>query len=151
MTFNFMTKFVIVVVMVGWLRSSFVASRELHGLSMKARHEKWMVHHERRYENKTEKARRFEIFKKNVEFIESFNKAGDKPYRLDVNRFADMSNEEFRATHNGYVGSSSIPRASGNESFVKKYMMDCPSSVDWREMGAVTPAKYQGPQCGERI
>ncbi|KAI4304411.1 hypothetical protein MLD38_039925 [Melastoma candidum] len=135
--------------MVACVWSSCIVARELRVLtSMKARHEEWMNLHERRYDNETEKARRFQIFKENVEFIESFNKAGDKPYQLGVNRFADMTLEEFRATHTGYVRPSDIPRAMGNESFAKKYSEDVPDSVDWISAGAVTPVKYQGQQCG---
>lgn len=41
--------------------------------------------------------RRFDIFKENVRFIlESNNK--DKSYKLKLNKFADMAEEEFRRT-----------------------------------------------------
>ena len=44
--------------------------------------------------------KRFLIFENNVEFIESFNAAGNKPYKLSINHLADQTNEEFVASHN---------------------------------------------------
>ncbi|KAA8524297.1 hypothetical protein F0562_010720 [Nyssa sinensis] len=37
-----------------------------------------------------------------MERIESFNKAMNKPYKLGVNEFADLTNEEFIASHNRF-------------------------------------------------
>jgi hypothetical protein len=56
-----------------------VASRELQEPSMSARHEQWMATFGKVYADAAEKERRFEIFKDNVEYIESFNTAGNKP------------------------------------------------------------------------
>jgi hypothetical protein len=56
-----------------------VASRELQEPSMSARHEQWMATFGKVYADAAEKERRFEIFKDNVEYIESFNIAGNKP------------------------------------------------------------------------
>lgn len=49
-----------------------------------------------------EKEKHYGIFKANVEYIDSFNTAGNKPYRLSVNEFADLTNEEFKASHGTY-------------------------------------------------
>ena len=49
------------------------------------------------YKDAAEKARRFEVFKANVRFIDSFN-ADKRKFRLGVNQFADLTNEELRAT-----------------------------------------------------
>ncbi|KAI3934661.1 hypothetical protein MKX01_012201 [Papaver californicum] len=48
-----------------------------------------------------EKEKRLNIFKANVEFIESSN-VGNKPYKLSVNEFADQTIEEFKTSRNGY-------------------------------------------------
>ncbi|KAJ1388948.1 Peptidase C1A, papain C-terminal [Sesbania bispinosa] len=45
--------------------------------------------------------KRTQIFKENLEFIESFNAAGDKPFNLSINQFADQTNEEFKSSRNG--------------------------------------------------
>nr|GMD10852.1 senescence-specific cysteine protease SAG39-like [Ipomoea batatas] len=69
------------------------ASQEV---SMLKRHEEWMVRYGRSYKDDAEKAKRFKIFKENVKFIESFNKAGTHlSYTLGVNQFTDLTNEEF--------------------------------------------------------
>ncbi|KAJ1382843.1 Peptidase C1A, papain C-terminal [Sesbania bispinosa] len=53
------------------------------------------------YKDAYEKEKRFQIFKKNVEFIESFNAARDQPFNLSINQFADLESEEFKASLNG--------------------------------------------------
>ena len=114
-------------------------------LSMSTRHEQWMARHGRTYGNDAEKQRRFLIFKDNVEFIESFNNAGNRPYKLSVNEYADQTNEEFTASRNGYKrpSNSQPPQTS----FRYENVTVVPSSIDWRKKGAVTPIKDQG-QCG---
>jgi len=79
-----------------------VTSRELQEPSMSARHEQWMATYGKVYADAAEKERRFEIFKDNVEYIESFNTAGNTPYKLSVNKFADLTNEELKVARNGY-------------------------------------------------
>lgn len=75
----------------------------------------------------------------------------DKPYKLKLNKFADMTNHEFRST---YAGSKvnhhrmfrGTPR--GNGTFMYEKVNKVPSSVDWRKKGAVTDVKDQG-RCGK--
>ncbi|KAK9096831.1 hypothetical protein Sjap_022328 [Stephania japonica] len=69
--------------------------------SMMERHKQWMALHGHVYKDEAEKEKRFNVFKENVEYIEQFNKAGNHPYKLSVNGFADLTNEEFKATRNG--------------------------------------------------
>ncbi|KAJ4954930.1 hypothetical protein NE237_011713 [Protea cynaroides] len=115
--------------------------------SMMDRHEQWMAQYGRVYKNVLEKEKRFLLFKKNMEFIESFNKAGDKPYKLSINLFADLDDEEFKATRStGYV-SPIGPRPSSNTEFRYNNVTHVPISMDWRKKGAVTPIKDQG-DCG---
>lgn len=101
----------------------------------------------RTYKDIAEKERRFNIFKANVEYIESVNSAGNRRYRLSINEFADQTNEEFKASRNGYK-MSSHPRSSEITSFRYENVAAVPSSMDWRKKGAVTPIKDQG-QCGK--
>ncbi|KAL5576564.1 hypothetical protein UlMin_018263 [Ulmus minor] len=119
--------------------------RTLQEVSMQERHEQWMASYGRSYKDDAEKELRFNIFKDNVEFIESFDKAGNRRYKLSINEFTDQTNEEFQASRNGYIrSSSSSPTVT---SFKYENVAAVPSSMDWRKKGAVTPVKDQG-QCG---
>ena len=61
--------------------SAAIAARDLSDDSaMVARHEQWMAQYSRVYKDAAEKARRFEVFKANVKFIESFNTAGNRKF-----------------------------------------------------------------------
>ncbi|KAK9132073.1 hypothetical protein Scep_011601 [Stephania cephalantha] len=116
--------------------------------SMLKRHEQWMALHGRKYKDVVEKEKRFNVFKENVKYIEQFNKAGNQPYKLSVNEFADLTNEEFKATRNGYKGlclEDKLARATS--SFKYENVSAVPSTMDWRKKGVVTPVKDQG-QCG---
>ncbi|KAF7822925.1 senescence-specific cysteine protease SAG39-like [Senna tora] len=121
-------------------------SRTLQDVSMQERHEQWMARYDIVYKDSQEKERRFNIFKDNVKYIDDFNNAATKPYKLAVNKFADLTNEEFTASRNRFKGHmcSSITRTS---TFKYEEVTAVPSSIDWRQKGAVTPIKNQG-QCG---
>ncbi|KAJ6926019.1 senescence-specific cysteine protease SAG12-like [Populus alba x Populus x berolinensis] len=111
---------------------------------MVKRHEEWMAQHGRVYEDMKEKENRYLIFKENIERIEAFNNGSDRGYKLGVNKFADLTNEEFRAMHHGYKKQSSKLMSS---SFRYENLSAIPTSMDWRKAGAVTPVKDQGT-CG---
>ncbi|ESW04881.1 hypothetical protein PHAVU_011G133200 [Phaseolus vulgaris] len=123
-----------------------VTSRTLQDASMNERHEEWMTRYGRVYKDPPEREKRLRIFKENVNYIEAFNNAANKPYKLAVNQFADLTNEEFIAPRNRFKGHmcSSITRTT---SFKYENVTAVPSTVDWRQKGAVTPVKDQG-QCG---
>ncbi|KAL9265379.1 Senescence-specific cysteine protease SAG39-like protein, partial [Drosera capensis] len=123
------------------------ASRPLsNDSSMVKKHEDWMVQYGRTYKDNAEKAMRFEIFKKTVEFIEAHNRL-DKGYTLSVNGFADLTDEEFRKIYTGYKRHESSNPSLKSTSFRYKNFTDVPSSVNWVAAGAVTPIKNQGT-CG---
>ncbi|CAA0807502.1 Cysteine proteinase RD21a [Striga hermonthica] len=113
-----------------------------------ALYESWLVKHGKAYNALDEKERRFEIFKDNLRFVEEHNSV-DRPYKVGLNRFADLTNEEYRSM---FVGGRMArgpglkgPRASGRYAVGEGEKL--PESVDWREKGAVAPVKDQG-QCG---
>ncbi|MBA0794526.1 hypothetical protein Gohar_018849 [Gossypium harknessii] len=111
-------------------------------------YERWRSHHTVS-RSLDEKHRRFNVFKQNVLHVHNTNNK-DKPYKLKINKFADMTNHEFR---NAYA-SSKIKhhkmfqgKSRGAGSFMYENVDRVPPSVDWRQKGAVTAVKDQG-QCG---
>ncbi|XP_027072941.2 senescence-specific cysteine protease SAG39-like [Coffea arabica] len=126
--------------------ASQATARSLHEASLTEKHEQWMVEHGRVYKDEAEKAKRFKIFKETVEYIEAFNKAGNKSYVLGINRFSDLTNEEFLSASTGY---NYKPRkdVSQGTSFRYADVSDAPPSMNWRQKGAVTGVKDQAA-CG---
>ncbi|GLT30214.1 hypothetical protein SLA2020_050290 [Shorea laevis] len=104
-------------------------SRTIEEVSLRERHEQWMAKYGKVYKDAEEKEKRFEIFKDNVQFVESFNAAGSKPYKLDVNEFADQTNEEFRASHNGFKRSLE-PKLIKSTSFKYENVTSVPAFMD---------------------
>ena len=131
-------------------------SLDFHGKDLESEeslwdlYERWRSHHTVST-SLDEKHKRFNVFKENVIHVHKTNKM-DKPYKLKLNKFADMTNHEFRSVYAGskvkrhkmFYGTT--PR--GNGSFMYEKDDEVPSSVDWREKGAVTTVKDQG-QCGK--
>ncbi|GFP84596.1 cysteine proteinase rd21a [Phtheirospermum japonicum] len=113
-----------------------------------ALYESWLVKHGKAYNALGEKERRFEIFKDNLRFIDEHNSV-DRPYKVGLNRFADLTNEEYRSR----FASGRLERRAGltsrraSDRYAVKAGEKLPGSVDWREKGAIAPVKDQG-QCG---
>lgn len=107
------------------------------------------MRHGKAYNALGERERRFEIFKDNLRFIQEHN-AKNGSYRLGLNRFADLTNEEYRSVflgrRDGNRRGLRTSRVSDRYSFQAGDIL--PESVDWREKGAVVPVKDQG-NCGE--
>ncbi|KAK2993961.1 hypothetical protein RJ640_000559 [Escallonia rubra] len=124
--------------------ASQATSRSLPEAAMHEKHEQWMARYGRLYKDIAEKNKRFKIFEENVEHIESFNRANEKSYKLSINEFADLTNEEFKTARNRFKGHECSPETT---SFKYENVTAVPSTMDWRKKGAVTPIKDQG-QCG---
>lgn len=91
---------------------------------------------------------RYQIFQDNLQKIEAHNKKfenGDSSYTMAVNKFADMTVEEFTEM----LGYQHKTKSTHNKS--KQYAVlpedDVPDSIDWSKKGAVTGVKDQA-QCG---
>nr|CAD1842287.1 unnamed protein product [Ananas comosus var. bracteatus] len=91
-----------------------------------------MAEYGRVYNDNDEKLHRFQIFKNNVNHIETFNSRSGNSYTLGVNKFADMTNSEFIAQYTRL----SLPqntKAGPIMSFEDVNMSAVPQSIDWRE------------------
>ncbi|KAG2397100.1 Senescence-specific cysteine protease [Vigna angularis] len=124
-----------------------VSCRTLQDVTMYEKHEEWMARYGKWYKDPQEREKRFKIFKENVNYIEAFNSAANKPYKLAINQFADLTNKEFIAPRNRFKGHmcSSIIRTTP---FKYENVTSVPSTVDWRQKGAVTPNSW-GTEWGE--
>lgn len=103
------------------------------------------------YASEAEQLMRRQIFNENVAHIMKHN-SKDKFYKLGVNEFSDLTNDEFEGQLFGYDSGASNMTNSSNFTTLTSFLGDqplqkLPPSVDWREKGAVTPVKTQGP-CG---
>ncbi|PRQ31385.1 putative fruit bromelain [Rosa chinensis] len=138
--------FIAIFITLGTL-ASHATSRSLYEASLAEKHEQWMAKHGRVYPNAAEKERRLGIFRKNVEYVEKFNNEANKTYKLNINKFSDMTDEEFRRYHTGFKMPPGLNSTSSNFSYQGLAATDIPTSVDWREQQAVTPIKDQ-KTCG---
>ncbi|CAH9142684.1 unnamed protein product, partial [Cuscuta epithymum] len=119
-------------------------------------HEKWMNYYGRVYEDEMEKEFRFAVFKENLEFIHAFNREKkNRSFRLGVNAFADLTNQEFRALRttgynssrrNLHLNDNNDGKPSSHDTFKYRNFTAIPTSLNWKKKGAVTPVKDQG-QC----
>jgi hypothetical protein len=113
--------------------------------------DRWLLHHSKNHTSSGPRtSERFQTFKENLFYIHNHNNRRDPlPYRLGLNRFADLTLEEFRSKYLGFgfgSGTSGILRKHESE-YVGNTCDRLPHRVDWRDHGAVTPVKDQG-QCG---
>jgi len=111
---------------------------------VKSMYESWVVEHGKQYNAIGERERRFEIFKDNLNFIDEHNAAGDESYKLGLNKFADLTNQEYRSTYLG-LKMDRNPRLSSRYAVLEGE--ELPETVDWRKKGAVVGVKDQG-SCG---
>ncbi|KAL3538853.1 hypothetical protein ACH5RR_002219 [Cinchona calisaya] len=125
------------------------AADESSETEVRVLYQSWLVKHGKNYNALDEKEKRFEIFKDNLRFINQHNDQKNLPYKLGLNKFADLTNEEYRAK---FVGgrmdrTNRLMKRRTHDRYAFQAGDDLPESVDWRAKGAVAPVKDQG-QCG---
>ncbi|KAG0478029.1 hypothetical protein HPP92_012748 [Vanilla planifolia] len=101
-------------------------------------YERWRSHHTV-WRDLDENQKRFNVFKDNARYIHEFYECKDVPYKLRLNKFADMTNQEFRAAYDGYrIGHHRSIRGTRHRGVFSGYqsvnLNILSSSVDWREL-----------------
>lgn len=102
----------------------------------------WVAANHKVYASVEEAQSRYNIFRTHVDFVDSWD-ANSRGFSVGLNKFADMSNDEFRATVNGFSNARRNYTAPAQIASATAL----PDTVDWRQKGAVTHVKDQG-QCG---
>jgi cathepsin F len=104
----------------------------------------WKIKYNKVFEGPEEDLKRFQVFQANMKKAEGLNKKSTSGAQFGPTKFAHMTHEEFKKL-NGYR-----KPAEKSKFFKKKQYPKTPfkvSSIDWRDLGGVTPVKDQG-QCG---
>lgn len=72
----------------------------------------------RKYSNDEEETKKLLTFTKNLRKIDSHNekfKRGESTYEMGINEFADIDDDEFKATHTGYIPDLETSYTTKNE------------------------------------
>lgn len=88
---------------------------------------------------------RFQIFRESVERVASHNQDHTKTWKRGINKFSDMTDEEFLEYYN--LNAMAEQECSATSSYKLDLPTKIPDSIDWRDYGFVTPVKNQGG-CG---
>ncbi|CAA2956259.1 low-temperature-induced cysteine ase-like [Olea europaea subsp. europaea] len=112
---------------------SIITYDEMNGQSLRSHdemmsmYESWLVKHRKSYNTLGEK-----------------NSVANRSYKLGLNLFDDLTNEEYRYI---YLGVKTDARKTKSDRYKPKDGNNLPKSIGWRDKGAVAPVKDQG-RCG---
>lgn len=112
-----------------------------------ARFQEFLKKENKKYSTVEEYMARFKVFESNYLKLESFsiNPSTKRKHSVALNKFADMTPQEFRRTYlNLDIKLVDVLRAQSEN---LRFTEAAPASFDWRDQGAVGPVKDQGA-CG---
>ena len=101
----------------------------------------WMMKYGKTYGNQSDKSYRLAVFSENMSKVEEHSYNTHATYKLGLNKFADLTSEEFSKQYLGYKKQSKVNMAQ------RESADNAPKSKDWTNTGAVTAVKDQA-QCG---
>jgi hypothetical protein len=110
----------------------------------------WKAQYGKSYANQAEDDARFAIFSDNVDRINAWNAQGKSSWQA-LNKFGDLTGEEFKATYASCAGGVT---GGAYDEYCPSALPTCPPinstaqpTVNWTTTGAVTAVKNQ-EQCG---
>ena len=126
----------------------FTSQEEVNSFDLGADTEflKFISVHNKEYSTTKDMNARREIFNKNLETI-NYHNSLNKKYKLGVNQFTDLTDEEFAAMNKLKTGSSLHTQKPSFVSISEEKVLHQAEGLDWRKLGAVTRVKDQG-RCG---
>ena len=103
------------------------------------------VTHDVTYDNETEQAKRQNIFRHNLRYIDAVNRQG-LSYTLAMNHLGDRTSAEMRKLTGRLpeLRKKAIKHIQPLAALAQQSVKPLPKSWDWRKLGAVTPVKDQG-------
>ena len=139
-------------VLTGGIYSAY--NREIEDLELQAHFSHFISIYSKSYPNENEYNHRYQIFKDNLGFILRHNEnMKSKGYELGMNRFGDLTLEEFSSKYLSQTEESDN-RSDTNEEIDESFLVESPTDkamrelriptvVDWRLNNTVTPVKTQ--------
>jgi len=111
--------------------------------------ETWLEKYNRSYKSDKEYKKRLHTFCESVKFVAEFNSKSTSSHKVEVNQYADMTDEEYQQQ---LLGGKQVKKhfetlTSENLEDFRYEDVDPPSEVNYKEQGALAPIKNQG-QCG---
>jgi len=148
--------FMVIVIIVSMVNSSQPPDKTIIIVKRTVDWPEFKEKYNKNFNNEDEENMRKKIFESNLEYIKTHNKLFDDGkigFDLAVNKFADMSNDEFKRQilkHFNKLQGSNIPviQYPGNtDVYCSKPNSKTPKEINWVDQGKVSSVKNQG-QCG---